>query len=142
MGYIDDIGILAVRKDMEEISELLAKAYINVCKTLSWSYGSKFDLDKHQLVHFTKQTSINITHLVRLSLGHTINAEKHVKYLGLWLDKKLQWGKQVKKVKHKVEKSIGALASLRESTWGMSFYTIRKIYLTVVILQISYGCLV
>lgn len=140
MGYIDDIGILAVGKDTEETSELLAKAHTNVCKPWSRSHGSKFGLDKYQLVHLTRQTSMNTTHPVRPSSGHTINAEKHVKYLGLWLDRKLRWGKQVEEVKHKVEKSIGALASLEGSTWGMSFHTIRKIYLAVVIPQMSYGC--
>lgn len=83
---------------------------------------------------------MDTTQPVRLSSGHTINAEKHVKYLGLWLDRKLRWGKQLEEVKHKVEKSIGALASLGGSTWGMSFHTIRKIYLAVVIPQMSYGC--
>ena len=91
MWYIDDIGILAVEKDTEETSKLLAKAYTNVCKPWLRSHGSKFGLDKYQLVHVMRQTSMNTTHPVRLSLGHTINAEKYVKYLGLWLDRKLQW---------------------------------------------------
>ena len=75
MGYINNIGILAVGKDTEKILELLAKAHTNLCKSWSRSHGSKFGLDKYQLVHLMRQTSINITHLVRLSSGYTINAK-------------------------------------------------------------------
>ena len=83
MGYIDNIGILAVGKDTEKTSELLAKAHTNICEPWSRSHGSNFSLDKYQLVHLKRQISINITQPVCLSSGHTINAEKHVKYLGL-----------------------------------------------------------
>ena len=91
-------------------------------------------------LHLTRQTSAHTAKPVQLSSVHTIRAQDYAKYPGLWLDRKLQWKKQVEKIKRKIEKSIGALASLGGSTWGMSFHTIRKIYLAIVVPQMSYGC--
>lgn len=47
MEYINDISILAIEKNMEKISELLAKTYTIICKLLSQSQYLKFGLDKY-----------------------------------------------------------------------------------------------
>lgn len=140
IGYIDDIAILTIEKTTEEICKTLAEVHTNICEPWSQSHASRFGLSKYQLVHLTRQTSAHTAESVQLPSGDIIHAQDYAKYLGLWLDRKLRWKKQVEEIKHKIEKSIKALASLGGSTWGISLHTIRKIYLAVVVPQMSYGC--
>lgn len=62
-----------------------------------------------------------------------------VVYLGIIFDTNLKWNVQITLVKSKVQKSIGALASVGGSTWGASFQVLCIIYIAVVISQMTYG---
>lgn len=53
-GYADDIAILACSSSLEDNCDLLAKEWR---EALEWgaSEGITFDLDKSELIHFTKR---------------------------------------------------------------------------------------
>lgn len=53
IGYIDDIGILIIKKTTKETYKTLAKEYTIICKPLSQSHALKFGPSKYQLVHLT-----------------------------------------------------------------------------------------
>ena len=56
------------------------------------------------------------------------------------MDGELNWKRHIQEVKTKATKSIGALASLAGSTWGMGLKDLRRVYQAVVVPQIMYGC--
>lgn len=90
-------------------------------------HGSSFAVSKYQLIHFTRRTSSNIDHPLLLSSGQQVIPLPSGVYLGIIFDVKLKWNAQLALIKTKVQKSIGALASLGGSTWGASLQVIRKI---------------
>lgn len=139
LGYIDDIGILIIGNSTEENCRSLATIHEMVCKPWADKHGSSFAVSKYQLIHFTRRTSSNINHPLLLSSGQQVTPMPSVVYLGIIFDVKLKWNAQLALIKAKVQKSIGALASLGGSTWGASLQVIRKIYIAVVISQMTYG---
>ena len=139
LGYIDDIGILVIGNSTEENCRSLATIHEMVCKPWADTHGSSFAVSKYQLIHFTRRTSSNINHRLLLSSGQQVTPMPSVVYLGIIFDVKLKWNAQLALIKAKVQKSIGALASLGGSTWGASLQVIRKIYIAVVISQMTYG---
>lgn len=139
LGYIDDIGILVTGNSTEENCNNLATIHEAVCRPWADTYGSSFAVTKYQLIHFTRRTSSNINHPLLLSSSHQVTPTPSVGYLGITLDIKLKWNAQLALIKTKVQKSIGALASLGGSTWGANLQVIHKIYLAVVISRMTYG---
>jgi ribonuclease HI len=66
--------------------------------------------------------------------------KKASRYLGITMDGELNWKLHIQEVKTRATKSMGALASLAGSTWGMSLKDMRRVYQAVVVPQIMYGC--
>jgi hypothetical protein len=62
------------------------------------------------------------------------------KYLGVVMDRKLDWKSHIEEIRRKALKSINALASLGSSTWGVCMSNMRKIYRSVVVPQMMYAC--
>jgi len=63
-----------------------------------------------------------------------------VKYLGITIDKRLDWKAHIQEVCRKALTTIPALKSLAGSTWGARLQELRKIYQMVLVPQILYGC--
>lgn len=120
LGYIDDIGILVIGNSTEENCRSLATIHKMVCKPWADTHGSSFAVSKYQLIHFTRRILSNINHPLLLSSGQQVTPMPSVVYLGIIFDVKLKWNAQLALIKAKVQKSIGALASLGGSTWGAS----------------------
>lgn len=59
--------------------------------------------------------------------------------LGITLYSKLNWKNHISKVKEKVIRSIGALSSITRLTWEGNYYSLQKIFKTVIIPQLTYG---
>lgn len=100
---------------------------------------SVFSPDKFQLIHFTRQRGFDMTQPVHMN-QETITPMKSCKYLGLRMDKELNWKAHIQHIKTRASKSIGAPASLAGSTWCLSLKDMRKIYQAVVAPQMMYGC--
>ncbi len=139
LGYIDDIGILVTGNSIKENCNKLAAVHEVACKPWADTHGSSFAITKYQLIYFTRLTSSNINHRLLLFSGHQVTPTPSIVYVRITFDVKLKWNAQLALIKTKVQKSIGAIASLGGSTWGASFQVIRKIYIAVVISQMTYG---
>lgn len=139
LGYIDNIDILVTGNPTDENCKNLATIHETACKPWANTHGSSFSVSKYQLIHFTRRTSSNINYPLTLSPGQEVIPTPSVLYLGIMFDTKLKWNAHISLVKSKVQKSIGALASLGGSTWGASLQVLRKIYIAVVVSQMTYG---
>jgi hypothetical protein len=65
----------------------------------------------------------------------TIQPTEYAKYLGVWLDKQLNFTLHRKKLLAKAAGSLEALRGTSGSTWSASLMAMRKIYQAVVIPQ-------
>ena len=138
-GYIDDAAILACG---DTTAETCAKLKVALEKAQRWAttHASKFAPDKFQLTHFTRsRTRFDIEQEVETE-WRNIMPKKTCKYLGVVMDRKLNWKSHIEKIRQKASKSVNALASLGSSTWGIRMSDMRKIYNGVVVPQMMYAC--
>lgn len=137
--YIDDAAILACG---DTTAETCAKLKVALEKAQSWAttHASKFAPDKFQLTHFTRsRTRFDTKQEVETEWGN-ITPKVACKYLGVLMDRKLDWKPHIEKIRRKASKSINALASLGSSTRGVRMSDMRKIYNGVVVPQMMYAC--
>jgi len=72
--------------------------------------------------------------------GHPpIQPSETAKYLGVWLDKRLDFSTHRKKMLAKGASSLEALRGISGSTWGSSLIAMRKVYQAVIIPQMLWG---
>ncbi|KAH6703048.1 hypothetical protein BKA61DRAFT_433110, partial [Leptodontidium sp. MPI-SDFR-AT-0119] len=73
---------------------------------------------KFQLTHHTRyRRRINTSQPIRTA-DMEIAQKDTCKYLGIIMDKELNWKQHVQEIKTRATKATGALASLAGSTWG------------------------
>src|SRR5205807_2653760 len=90
-------------------------------------HGSQFAPAKYELVHFTRDPTISVTHSLRLPQA-TIKASPSCRYLGIQMDSKLRWDYHRENVEAKATKRLSALSALASSTWGTGLMNLRKVY--------------
>ncbi|OQD91721.1 hypothetical protein PENSOL_c049G05847, partial [Penicillium solitum] len=161
-GWVDDVCILAVSNSYEENIQLLEKA---LQRANSWAkkHAAKFAPDKFELIHFTNPRTttatipapprdVDIWEVPDDPAGHDgmpviipgdtpiiLIPTETAKYLGVWLDKHLNFTTHRKKMLAKGAGSLEALRGISGSTWGSSLIAIRKVYQAVIIPQMLWG---
>ena len=81
---------------------------------LQWLKANKLclNISKTELIIFHRNTA-RIDHSLKLKLdGKRLSPSQLVKYLGLILDKHLQWNDQIAQVKIKLNRAIGILSKI------------------------------
>jgi hypothetical protein len=68
-----------------------------------------------------------------------LQLQKDVKWLGLWLEKKLIFGKQLTQVKKKADNTLGQLLKIGSLTWGIREQERGLLISTVLFPRILYG---
>ncbi|KAJ5636974.1 hypothetical protein N7490_006853 [Penicillium lividum] len=71
--------------------------------------------------------------------NQTIQPSESAKYLGIWLDKRLQFNTHRAKLSAKANGSLEALRGMTGSTWGAPLTAMRMVYQAVVVPQMLYG---
>ncbi|KAI3386578.1 hypothetical protein SNEBB_007980, partial [Seison nebaliae] len=136
--FVDDFGILIVGNNF---ISLCRQAQLAINKAVNWaqSKGFKFNANKTNVVHFHRRRCdfgpIELT-LQRQLL--TVRTE--VRFLGLYLDYKLQWKTQVEQLRKSCFKALDVLKVLSHTKWGASRKILIRIYHALVRSKLDYGC--
>lgn len=138
VGYIDDASILAIGSTSQHNCKTL-KAIHRKAQKWAHQHGSQFAPAKYELVHFTRNPIISITHALRLP-HTTIKASPSCRYLGIQMDSKLQWDHHRENVEAKATSRLSALSALASSAWGTGLISLRKVYTMMIVPQMLYGC--
>ena len=88
-GFVDDIGLLIVGDSTEDNCNALRRIHNEVCLPWATSHGSEFDPKKYQLLHLSRKHGYDLSCPLLLNEIQVIEAVEAVKYLGLWIDRKL-----------------------------------------------------
>ena len=97
----------------------------------------QFTPEKSELIHFTRsRRPIRL----KLRLGDMeIKPLESARFLGVWLDRKLDFNEHVRKVKGKLSTLNFALTRLAGSAWGCTLARAREIYTKVIRSAVAYG---
>ncbi|XP_060516767.1 uncharacterized protein LOC132696115 [Cylas formicarius] len=115
IGFADDIGMIVVAKN-EEL--LMCNANTALQRVTRWLEQRRLALapEKTKAVLLTKKRKIG--HVVFNVMGSEIGLSDAVKYLGVWLDRKLSFAEHVKRTVQKAEKTTSALLCLMPNIGG------------------------
>jgi hypothetical protein len=136
VGFADNTNLLVVSHDTGANCWRLESAYC-ICEQWARTRGIEFAPQKSELMHFSWS-------YVAISIGvcladRNITPVESARFLGVWLDRKLQWGHHLKEVKKHNESQKVALTKLVVSVWGCSFAHTREIYTKVICTALVYG---
>ena len=140
IGYADDLAILVRGKFPDILSELISN-FLYSAKRWAASKGLGVNADKTELVLFTKRYKIPNFALPKLD-GKEIPLSSEAKYLGVILDKKLNWKSNIEMRRKKALIAWYTCNKCLGNKWGLKPSIIKWIYLAVVRPVLSYGALV
>ena len=137
VGFADDTNIISIGRDTEQARGRLETAW-KVCKDWSTKSGLRFNPAKTELIHFTKERNPTP---VRIRIENTtIRSRDHARFLGIWLDRKLNWRKHTQEMLKKAKTQVRALTVSATATWGCDLFRAREIYTKVIRAALVYGC--
>jgi ribonuclease HI len=135
LGFIDDVVHLTAGKTIDVARSRLAKLGEN---SIQWgrSHGAIFDSRKAQFVVFThsKQAKSSFTFD-----GQALEPQRDVKWLGLWIDEKLTFSKQVTQAKKKADDTLGRLLKIGKALWGIREQERGILISAVLVPRVLYG---
>ena len=137
VGFADDMNIISIGRNPEQARGRLETAW-KVCKDWSIKSGLCFNPVKTELIHFTKER--NPTPVDIRIENTTIWSWEHVRFLGIWLDRKLNWKKHTQEMLKKAKTQVRALNVSAAATWGCDLFRAREIYTKVIRAALVYGC--
>jgi hypothetical protein len=97
-GYVDDVVLLPKSKFVSTLCDCMQGA-LNCVE--NWCIGQSVNADKTTMVLFTNNKGIEGFYNPRL-FGSELRMTDQVKYLGVILDKKLDWKAHLENMKYKV----------------------------------------
>lgn len=139
-AYADDLVILVRGTVQGVISDLMQRA---LTMTSKWCRDRSLGVNplKTQIVRFTNKQKLDT--LPELCLdGQPLQLSEIVKYLGIWLDSKLTWRKQLEEAVNRARAVFWTLKGCFGSSWGLPPQTLRWLYVTVMRPTLAYGSVV
>lgn len=140
IAYADDIVILVRGKFLTTISEIMESALKDIVKWAS-SNGLGVNPKKTELVLFTRRYKIPEFPLPKID-GVPLKLSSEAKYLGIILDSKLTWKRNIEE---RSKKAINALYTCRKlvgKNWGLQPYITHWMYTAIARPILTYGALV
>ena len=136
-SFIDDVAIYVENKTAKQNCKEIE---IIVKTAFDWAASNnvKFDDDKSELIHFEKTRNVSKDTL-ELPNGTVLEPKNVVKWLGVWLDRKLNFKKHVETRISSANRSFFAIQNLMKSEWGLKPTACRQLYLSCIIPISDYG---
>lgn len=135
--YADDFVLFVSSKKICDSVNNMQLALNYIVETLS-SIGLELSTSKSQVCLFSRGYR---RQNVQLYLNDTLLvAADSIKYLGIWLDPSLRWGKHINELYEKCQKMLNIIKVLAGSNWGMHPLQLRLLYISLIRSRIDYGC--
>src|SRR6266536_1756361 len=124
MSYIDNIGLIASSESIEKNCKILKKAVIRIFEK-GVDNLIQFDLEKTELIHFHSKRNIGENVNICFLENYLVEAKPTVKWLGIWLDLKLNFKEYVEKKVAQAIRIFHQIKRLSNIERGLSFQAIR-----------------
>ena len=143
VGFADD-GALCFRGICPHTLVQIAQPFLN--KAVEWGAqnGLTFSVDKTTVVFFTRKYNFHnkeINSVKKLTMnGVEIIPSDSMTYLGVVLDKKLDWNDHIREKVSKCRKFLAMLKPAIKHYWGLSPKKVHWIWKQVILPRLTYGC--
>ncbi|XP_036341061.1 uncharacterized protein LOC118750446 [Rhagoletis pomonella] len=137
VAYADDLALTAVGKHPQILCDLVQGA-LGVVETWSKKSGLSVNPGKTVMVLFTKKIKTVQVQLPFLN-GVTLALSEEVRYLGVVLDRKLTWRRNVEERGKKALTALYACKSAIRKKWGLKPHIVSWMYTAVVPPILFYG---
>jgi Reverse transcriptase (RNA-dependent DNA polymerase) len=150
LGFVDDALVMVEGKTFEDNVNALTDFMSKEGGGFIWSdeHNLVFMLDKLAVTHFTKKRVQNPRCLGKIMpipapdlvlKGKVVRTESSYKYLGIHVDSQLCWTVQTHEAIAKVTKWVLLYRQLTRPSFGLLAKFMRRLYITVAILKMTYG---
>lgn len=134
--YADDFVLYVSGQNLSFMSTLLQNA-LNSLSIMLRDLGLELSSNKSKLCLFSRR---RLRQQVNVSIEYVnLESVEEVKYLGIWLDKSLRWGKQIKETCSKLNKFLNVFNVLAGSSWGVHPLHLRQLYISIIRSRLDYG---
>lgn len=135
--YADDLVIFATNRDTELSRNLIQNA-INTLVPIIKKIGIKFSKAKTKAVLFTRKQKKNIYEPDISIENEKIEFVQKYKFLGMQLDKKLNFHEHIDYIKNKTRNSMNILKYLSHSNYGSDREMMLRIHQALIVSQMDY----
>ena len=136
--FADDTSLYYSCKDAKTIEETINRELANISDWLSANRLS-LNVGKSKLLYFTNNDR-NLLKNIDIKINNQILAEvSHAKYLGVYLDNKLQWDVHINNIKLRLSKGVSILAKIRHYVPSS---VLRSLYFTFINSHTNYNLLI
>lgn len=137
--YADDGALWKRGRNRLFVENKMQKAVKEVEKW-SNSWGFRFSVVKTQVICFSNKKNNPMLNIKMY--GNQLEQVNVVRFLGMWMDYKLNFGVHIQKLIEKCKKGINVLRCLSGADWGASCQSLKRIYYAVIRSNIDYGSMV
>jgi ribonuclease HI len=139
VGYADDLVIM-VRGKVETVICDRMEAALRLVSSWCKAEGLNVNPSKAVIVPFTRKYKVSLRDI---SLnGSTIPFQDSFKYLGVTLDKRLNWNKHISGVTRRAIRAFWACSGLFGKSWGLSPKMIFWLYTSIIRPIVAYAAVV
>ncbi|KAL2092947.1 hypothetical protein ACEWY4_010259 [Coilia grayii] len=137
--YADDAVLWKRGNNIPHITKTIQKE-LSLLEKWGMEWGFKFSVQKSQVMYFTRK---KITESYNVLLyDQPLKRGEGIKYLGLWLDKKLNWKRHIEYLETKCKKVLNIMRMVSGLCWGADRQSLLNIYKALIRSNIDYGCTV
>lgn len=134
--YSDDLSIRVTNKDERIIDETMNNILRLIDKWCSLN-GLSLNRDKCDFMRFTsRESKFKPT---RQFKKMKITFAEYVRYLGIYIDEKLDFKIQINKIREKTTKYLCMIRPMSGRTWGVKTKLIKHIYMSIIVPKVFYA---
>ena len=139
MSWIDDVGFTVTGATAEANCQTLQTLHTEVENWVR-RHASVFTLIKYELIHFTNRLRAHNTSAGLTLKASNISPSKTCQFLRVILNSQLDFKTHIQHIEVKAMMSLEGLAAIAGSTWGFSLRDLQRLYMAVILPQITYCC--
>ena len=137
--YADDIILYTAQRNIETATLKLQKQLNKIIVSLN-QLGLDISPHKSKVCIFKKRPPRLQDYQVNIKINNIILENvQNVKYLGLWLDSSLRWGKHINETREKVSKFLNIFKALSGPGWGIHPKHLRRLYIAIMRSRMDYA---
>src|SRR6266498_26036 len=120
MSYINDIDLIALSESIEKNCKILKEVAIRIFEKGADNL-IQFDPEKTELIHFHSKRNIGENVNIYFLENYLVEVKPTVKWLGIWLDLKLNFKEYVEKKMAQAIRIFHQIKRLFNTERGLSF---------------------